>query len=264
MKQSTRFRVQAMLPRKEPSARYPGQTARSGCALRRRGPLRRARHDRRILAFTKRRCVIGLHKTKIWLTFCAWIVARQAGPTGTAFEIAAAQEGLFTTKQAAEARYSPQLLTHYVHAGRAIRVGRSIYRLVHFPTGEHEELVAAWLWSELAGVVSHQSALTLHGLSDALPSHIHLTLPGRVAPAQVACPLRCRPPPRRRASRRSHLVRRRPHDKPATLAQRLRERRSLAGPRPTGGMQAIHRGLVTKRELVDVKAALAPFGGLAA
>ncbi len=59
------------------------------------------------------------------------------------FEIAAAQEGLFTTKQAAEARYSPQLLTHYVHAGRAIRVGRSIYRLVHFPAGEHEELVAA-------------------------------------------------------------------------------------------------------------------------
>ncbi|MGD0838997.1 MAG: type IV toxin-antitoxin system AbiEi family antitoxin domain-containing protein [Polyangia bacterium] len=59
------------------------------------------------------------------------------------FEIAAAQEGLFTTKQAAEARYSPQLLTHYVHAGRAIRVGWSIYRLVHFPAGEHEELVAA-------------------------------------------------------------------------------------------------------------------------
>lgn len=56
---------------------------------------------------------------------------------------------------------------HYVHIGRVVRVRRGIYRLVHFPAGEHEELVAAWLWSEPAGVVSHQTALALHGLSDA-------------------------------------------------------------------------------------------------
>ena len=31
------------------------------------------------------------------------------------FETAAAQEGLFTTQQAAEAGYSAQLLVHYVH-----------------------------------------------------------------------------------------------------------------------------------------------------
>src|SRR6185312_13920789 len=93
------------------------------------------------------------------------------------YETAAAQAGHFTTKQAAEAGYSPQLLIHYLHAQRAVRVRRGIYRLVHFPAGEHEDLVVAWLWSELAGVVSHQSALALHGLSDALPAHIHLTLP---------------------------------------------------------------------------------------
>ncbi|MGA9524030.1 MAG: type IV toxin-antitoxin system AbiEi family antitoxin domain-containing protein, partial [Myxococcaceae bacterium] len=93
------------------------------------------------------------------------------------FETAATQEGLFTTRQAAEVGYSPQLLVNYVHTGKAVRVRRGIYRLVHFPAGEHEELVAAWLWSGLAGIVSHQTALALHGLSDALPSHIHLTLP---------------------------------------------------------------------------------------
>jgi predicted transcriptional regulator of viral defense system len=74
------------------------------------------------------------------------------------FETAAAQEGLFTTKQAAEAGYSPQVLVHYLHAGKAARVRRGTYRLVHFPGGEHEELVAAWLWSERAGVVPHQTA----------------------------------------------------------------------------------------------------------
>src|SRR5258707_546573 len=93
------------------------------------------------------------------------------------FETAASQQGLFTTQQAAEAGYSPQLLVHYVQSGRAVRVRRGIYRLVHFPAGEQEELVAAWLWSERAGVVSHQTALALHGLSDALPTHVHLTLP---------------------------------------------------------------------------------------
>ena len=53
------------------------------------------------------------------------------------FETAAAQEGLITTKQAAEAGYSPQLMVHYVPTGKALRVRRGTYRLVHFPAGEH-------------------------------------------------------------------------------------------------------------------------------
>src|SRR5687767_5773912 len=85
------------------------------------------------------------------------------------FEIAVGQSGLFTTQQAADAGYSPQLLIHHVRTGRVARVQRGIYRLVHFPAADHEELVAAWLWSERAGVVSHQSALALHDLSDILP-----------------------------------------------------------------------------------------------
>src|ERR1700730_1941679 len=93
------------------------------------------------------------------------------------YEIAAAQEGLFTTRQAAEAGYSPQLLVHHISSGRAGRVRRGIYRLVHFPAGEHEELVSAWLWSERVGGFSHQTALVLHRLSDALPARLHLTLP---------------------------------------------------------------------------------------
>jgi predicted transcriptional regulator of viral defense system len=93
------------------------------------------------------------------------------------FSVASAQQGLFTTTQAAEAGCSPQLLDHYLKTHKIVRVRRGIYRLVFFPAGDHEDLVAAWLWSDLAGVVSHQTALALHGLSDVLPSHIHLTLP---------------------------------------------------------------------------------------
>ena len=93
------------------------------------------------------------------------------------FEVASGQEGLFTTAQAAEAGYSPQLLQKHLHAGRIQRVRRGVYRLVHFPPGDHEDLAAVWLWSGRAGVFSHETALFLHGLSDVLPARVHLTLP---------------------------------------------------------------------------------------
>ncbi|MBN2526909.1 MAG: type IV toxin-antitoxin system AbiEi family antitoxin domain-containing protein [Deltaproteobacteria bacterium] len=93
------------------------------------------------------------------------------------YETASAQDGYFTTRQAAEAGYSTQLLLKHIHAGRVVRSRRGIYRLVHFPAGDYEELVIAWLWSEQTGIVSHETALALHGLSDVLPAKVHLTLP---------------------------------------------------------------------------------------
>jgi predicted transcriptional regulator of viral defense system len=93
------------------------------------------------------------------------------------FETAAYQEGLFTTGQAAHAGYSPQLLDHYLRIRWVVRVRRGIYRLVHFRGGEHADFVVAWLWSGRRGVVSHQTALGLHGLSDLLRWPIHLTVP---------------------------------------------------------------------------------------
>lgn len=93
------------------------------------------------------------------------------------FDRAAGQEGLFSTAQAAAAGYSPQLLQKHLRAGRAQRVRRGVYRLVHFPPGEHEDLVAVWLWADRAGVFSHETALSLHGLSDVLPARVHLSVP---------------------------------------------------------------------------------------
>jgi len=94
------------------------------------------------------------------------------------FDVAQAQAGYFTTKQAARVGYSPQLLAYY-RDNRVERVRRGIYRLVHFPASDHEDLVVLWLWSEQEGVFSHETALALHDLSDILPSRVHLTLPAR-------------------------------------------------------------------------------------
>ncbi len=177
------------------------------------------------------------------------------------FEVASAQEGYFTTRQAANAGYSTHLLFKHIRAGRVARTRRGIYRLVHFPAGEHEELVTAWLWSDQAGVVSHQTALALHGLSDALPNKIHLTLPNAWQERRLRVP--------------QDLVL---HHSDVTEDERAwfgpvpitNPRRSLedcarANLSPDllrqAAKQALHRGLVNQGELGVVSATLRAHGG---
>jgi predicted transcriptional regulator of viral defense system len=97
-------------------------------------------------------------------------------PDGPALHrLAYSQEGIFTARQAQERGYSAQLLAHHARTGRFARVRRGLYRLSDYPTGEHEEIRAAWLAVGMnRAVVSHESALVLHGLSDVLPNAVHL------------------------------------------------------------------------------------------
>jgi len=180
------------------------------------------------------------------------------------FETAGAQEGYFTTRQAAEAGYSSQLLLKHMKAGRVVRMRRGIYRLVHFPAGEHEELVTAWLWSKRAGVVSHQTALALHGLSDVLPAHVHLTLPHNWRSRRLRVPTGV-------VLHHSDV----PTDDrawfgavPATNPRRSLNDCARQGMSPEllrlAAQQALRRGLVIRSDLGAVEAALGPFGGLAA
>lgn len=93
------------------------------------------------------------------------------------YELAAPQGGYFTAAQAREAGYSLPLLQYYLRSERVERAARGIFRLVHFPTGEHDDLAVLWLWSGTRGVFSHETALMLHDLSDAMPAARHLTMP---------------------------------------------------------------------------------------
>ena len=93
------------------------------------------------------------------------------------FGVASGQDGLFTIEQADMAGFSRQLLYSYMQSGRVKRARRGIYRIVHYPQGDHEELAELWLWSKQAGVFSHGTALSLHGLSDILPRRVHLSVP---------------------------------------------------------------------------------------
>ncbi|HEY0468619.1 MAG TPA: type IV toxin-antitoxin system AbiEi family antitoxin domain-containing protein [Polyangiaceae bacterium] len=93
------------------------------------------------------------------------------------YELASSQAGYFTAKEAAESGFSLPLLQHHLDAGRIERSQRGVFRLVNFPPTDEEGLVPTWLWSRREGTFSHETALALHQLSDALPAKLHLTVP---------------------------------------------------------------------------------------
>ena len=103
---------------------------------------------------------------------------KRARPTITdLYSLAEDHAGYFTTQHAAAVGYSPQALRKQLLAGRIVRVLHGIYRLVHFPAGEQEQLAILDLWANGQGVFSHETALAAFNLSDALPAVVHMTVP---------------------------------------------------------------------------------------
>ena len=95
------------------------------------------------------------------------------------YRLAESQAGYFTAGQALAARMDRSTLRHHARpGGRYERVRRGLYRLRHFPTSPHEQVVAAWLPVRgTGGVISHESALELYDLSDVIPDAVHISLP---------------------------------------------------------------------------------------
>ncbi|SEG99649.1 Transcriptional regulator, AbiEi antitoxin, Type IV TA system [Nonomuraea solani] len=93
---------------------------------------------------------------------------------------AARQRGYFTSAQALEDGYSYQSQYYQLHRGHWTRVGHGIHRFREFtdlPAGEHDHLVRWIMWSRGRAVISHTTALSVHGLGIANPAPIHLTVP---------------------------------------------------------------------------------------
>jgi predicted transcriptional regulator of viral defense system len=94
------------------------------------------------------------------------------------FEVASAQHGYFTAGQARVCGFATDLVTHHARAGKFVRVYRGLYRLRDYPSSPHEQVAAAWLaFGKDNAVVSHESALALHNLSDIVPDAVHVTVP---------------------------------------------------------------------------------------
>lgn len=98
------------------------------------------------------------------------------------YQIAAAQGGYFTTDQANEAGYAYSQQHFHVRRGNWLKIERGLFRLRGFPPVEREDLIRWSLWSHNRkgipqAVVSHETALAVHGLSDVMPERVHLTMP---------------------------------------------------------------------------------------
>ncbi len=76
-------------------------------------------------------------------------------------------------------------LVQLAQQGDIERVSRGVYRFTRFPVSKLGHYMEAVLWPQVrrpdvAGAISHQSALSIHELSDVSPARVHLTLPTTV------------------------------------------------------------------------------------
>lgn len=98
------------------------------------------------------------------------------------FELAEAQEGIFTAKQAVSLGIPTANHHYHVKNGSWIREHRGIYRLAQFPRSTYEQYAIWSLWScnregEIQGVYSYETALAFYDLSDLNPSKMHMIVP---------------------------------------------------------------------------------------
>jgi predicted transcriptional regulator of viral defense system len=96
--------------------------------------------------------------------------------------VALRQGGYVTARQARAAGFDYSHLSYHSAAGNLTRAGHGLYRVPEVPRSVHDQLVRLVLWSRdrsdrPQAVVSHETALALHEMSDVLPRLVHLSVP---------------------------------------------------------------------------------------
>jgi predicted transcriptional regulator of viral defense system len=95
-----------------------------------------------------------------------------------AYELAAEQNGFITAAEAKRAGITRQALNKMATRGTLERVSHGVYRLVHFPASPMDPYVEATLWPvPVRGVISHETALSIYGMSDVNPDRIDVCVP---------------------------------------------------------------------------------------
>jgi predicted transcriptional regulator of viral defense system len=97
--------------------------------------------------------------------------------------LAEENDGLFTSKDAREAGILDSVLVRLTQRGRLERAARGVYRIAHYPQARFSQYREALLWAQSSHheehtiALSHETALLVYGISDANPSHVHITVP---------------------------------------------------------------------------------------
>lgn len=93
------------------------------------------------------------------------------------YRLAEPQAGHFTTAQARDMSISRQELYYLRQSGDLLQAAHGIQRLSRFPVSPHEDVVVACLWIGPDAAASHETALVVYGIGDAMPVTIHVTVP---------------------------------------------------------------------------------------
>lgn len=112
------------------------------------------------------------------------------------FEIAAGQYGYLTANDAHELGVPVTRLNTMAARGALVHVSRGVYRFPIFPSGPLDQYFEMTLWPRGGGVISHATALDLHGLCDVNPAKIDVTV-------KLAHRITREPPPVMRLHRRT-------------------------------------------------------------
>lgn len=96
----------------------------------------------------------------------------------TLFALATDQFGYVTREQSLDAGFSEMALRQMARRSDVDHIDRGLYRFKAVPVGPLDTYMEAVLWPhKKTGVLSHETALELYGLSDANPDKIHFTVP---------------------------------------------------------------------------------------
>ncbi len=100
------------------------------------------------------------------------------------FKIAAAQYGFFTAAQAITLGYADASHLFHVKRGNWLKVQKGLFRLPEHPDSMAAAFAKWYLWSrnnqdQPQGIISHHSALAVHGVVEYDPREVHLTVPLR-------------------------------------------------------------------------------------
>lgn len=102
------------------------------------------------------------------------------------FELAAGQGGYFTAAQARDVGYSYQAQAYHIGAGNWARIDRGLFRLTEWVPDLHDDLIRWTLWSRGRAVVSHQTALAVHGVGEFESARTHMTVPPKFSMSDPA------------------------------------------------------------------------------
>lgn len=97
-------------------------------------------------------------------------------------KIAISQGGYFTAKQALKAGFSYRAQKYYIETKHWVKAGRALYRFDFIPFSKYDEYIKTSFWSRdkddnPQAVISHKSALEVHGIGDIIPGKIYFTVP---------------------------------------------------------------------------------------